>query len=434
MSNPTEETALLPTTNGASTSSPFDTALWSGSMVSTIFIVMQAIIIAFFIAGTTYSESEYSVKEYIAFRDIMAMLLLGFGYLMTFLQKYGMGAVGFTMMLSILSMELNIVVEFCVRLLYGEKGEDTAWPMPISMTTLIDSEFAAATLMITFGAIIGRASPLQMIIICISQSFFYAFNKVIVVLGLIGAEDVGGSMTIHMFGAYFGLAVSYAMGGPKDMGAEASMMPDKVSDIMALIGTTILWVYWPSFVGATETGEPNNEYHCVINTILSLMASTTVTFYLSQKFNHGKFDPVHIANSTLAGGVAIGSAARLNIGPGYATITGVLAGTASVCGYVYSSPILESKLGIFDTCGVGNLHGYPSLVGALLSVAFIALDSEADFSRDSMGSQMLRQLGGILSTLVISIVSGYGTGLFISTFKGGATPTFKDSVWWHLEY
>jgi ammonium transporter Rh len=341
-SNPTEETTLLSTTNGASVSSPFDAALWSGSMVSTIFVVMQAILIGFFIAGSTYLESEYSGEEYIAFRDIMAMLLLAFGYPMTFLKKYGMGAVGFTIMLSILSMELNIVVEFCVCLLYSEKGEDTAWPMPISMATLIDSEFAAATLMITFGAIIGRASPLQMIIICISQSFFYASNKVILVLGLIGAKDVGGSMTIHMFGAYFGLGVSYALGAPKDVGAEASMMPDKVSDIMALIGTTFLWVYWPSFVGATETGELNNEQHCVINTILSVMASTTVTFYLSQKFNHGKFDPVHIANSTLAGGVAIGSAARLNIGPGYAVVTGVLAGTASVYGYVYSPPMLES--------------------------------------------------------------------------------------------
>jgi ammonium transporter Rh len=243
-------------------------------------------------------------------------------------------------------------------------------------------------------------------------------------------------MTIHMFGAYFGLAASYAMGGSKDVGAEESMLPDKVSDVMALIGTMILWVFWPSFVGATETGELTNEHHCVINTILSLMASTTVTFYLSQKLNHGKFDPVHIANSTLAGGVAIGSVARLNIGPGYAVVTGFLAGTASVLGYVYSSPMLESKFGIFDTCGVGNLHGYPSLVGALLSAAFIALDSEADFLRYSMGSQMLRQLGGILSTLVISIASGYGTGTFISVskFKGEATPSFKDSVWWHLEY
>jgi hypothetical protein len=170
MPKPTETTTLLPTTSGVS--SAFDAALSSGSVVSTIFVVIQAILVAFFIAGTSYSESEYSVKEYIAFRDIMAMLLLGFGYLMSFLKTYGMGAVGFTMMLSVLSMELNIVVGLFVRFMYGKKCEDTAWPMPISMATFIDSEFAAATLMITFGAIIGRASPLQMIIICICQSFF----------------------------------------------------------------------------------------------------------------------------------------------------------------------------------------------------------------------------------------------------------------------
>ena len=100
--------------------------------------------------------------RYIAFRDIMAMLLLGFGFLMTFLKTYGLGAVGFTMMLSILSMELNCMVEWLVRMLYG----DVEMPMLVSMATLIDAEFAAATLMITFGAIIGRASPLQMMIIC----------------------------------------------------------------------------------------------------------------------------------------------------------------------------------------------------------------------------------------------------------------------------
>jgi ammonium transporter Rh len=81
-------------------------------------------------------------------------------------------------------------------------------------------------------------------------------------------------MTIHMFGAYFGLAVSYALGPlpPLDDSDphKHNASPNKVSDLLALVGTTILWVYWPSFVGATETGIPINEQHCVINTILAL--------------------------------------------------------------------------------------------------------------------------------------------------------------------
>ena len=54
---------------------------------------------------------------------------------------------------------------------------------------------------------------------------------------------------------------------------------------------------------------------CNAQAILSfaLMTLTTMDFYLSLKLTQGNNDPVHIANSTLAGGVAIGSIGCLNI-------------------------------------------------------------------------------------------------------------------------
>jgi ammonium transporter Rh len=191
----TETTTLLPgiASDDHITNSP---AMASSKLVTNIFVVVQIIMIPFFLFGTDYGSKDYSIKEYIAFRDIMAMLLLGFGYLMTFLKNYGLGAVGLTMMLSILSMQTNILVEYLLRVVKGEEGSDSSFPLQIDMGTMIDAEFSAATLMISFGALIGFASPLQMILICFSQAFFYAFNKVFLVLGYIGAEDVGGSMTI----------------------------------------------------------------------------------------------------------------------------------------------------------------------------------------------------------------------------------------------
>ena len=251
-------------------------------------------------------------------------------------------------------------------------------------------------------------------------------------------------MTIHMFGAYFGLALSYVLGEPIDEGHEETMEPDKESDLFALVGTTLLWVYWPSFVGATETSILENEKHCITNTILALLSSTTMTFYLSHKLTHSnKFDPVHVANSTLAGGVAIGSTGRLNIGPGAAIIVGMFAGVASVYGYVYSSPYLESKYKIYDTCGVGNLHGYPSIVGGILSIIYVTLDADAEFLHYNMFQQMIRQFLGIIITLVISITSGYGTGLLVTTklnednddeSESKMKKTYHDKVWWHTEY
>lgn len=437
----TEDTPLIPVSvetdeeEGADSASP---SLASFATVDVLLIALQALLVVFFVVCTEWTSEEYKYKEYIAFRDIMAMLLLGFGYLMTFLKSYGLGAVGFTMMLSVISMQVNIPMELFLRYLYSHGGDeeesddDTSLPLPIHMATLIDAQFSAATLLITFGALIGRATPLQMTVLALIEAFFYAFNKVFLVLGHIGAEDVGGSMTIHMFGAYFGLAVSAALGPPLSTHAAEA---DKVSDILAMIGTTILWVFWPSFVGATETGVPLNEIRCVGNTVLALLASTTATFYLSHKLGRGKIDPVHVANSTLAGGVAIGSSGRLNIGPGGAVFLGMCAGIASVCGYVYSSPFLESK-GIYDTCGVGNLHGWPSIVGGILSIFYVTMDPEAEFLAYGTSEQMVRQIGGIVATLAVSLLSGYFTGKLIKRLPGSDTSgeDYKDELWWEGEY
>jgi ammonium transporter Rh len=160
---------------------------------------LQVLLLALIFGCTTYPDdiaSGYSLGQYGIFRDIMVMLLLGFGYLMSFLRKYGLGAVGFTLMLTALSMQLNILVEILLR--YVDDSSAVEFPHPIQLTTLVDAEFAAATLLISFGAIIGRASPLQLIVLALMQSFFYAFNKVMLVYGAFKAEDVGGTITIHM--------------------------------------------------------------------------------------------------------------------------------------------------------------------------------------------------------------------------------------------
>jgi len=338
---------------------------------------------------------------------------------MTFLEKYGLSAVGLTLLLTALNMECNLVIE---GLLTGN--------LSISMDSLINAEFSAAALLISFGALIGRATPLQMCLIAIAESLFYALNKIVFVFGIFNAEDVGGTLTIHMFGAFFGLAASYAL-GPHEKESASNNAASRVSDVFSLVGTTLLWVYWPSFVGATESGVDVNEMHCLINTIMSLIGSTGAAFYLSQYLNNGKFDAVHIQNSTLAGGVAIGATARLAMGPGVAFIVGLAAGSVSVLGYFYSSPYLEGKFGLYDTCGVANLHGYPSVLGGLLSIIFVFFDSNADFLEYGMGTQSVIQALAVAATIVSAIVSGYITGkmVLVNPASFANVPDYEDAVW-----
>jgi ammonium transporter Rh len=57
--------------------------------------------------------------------------------------------------------------------------------------------------------------------------------------------DAGGSATIHAFGGYFGLAVSFVLG--RSLISVKQPHTTYISNIFALIGTFFLWLFWPSF-------------------------------------------------------------------------------------------------------------------------------------------------------------------------------------------
>ena len=92
----------------------------------------------------------------------------------------------------------------------------------------------------------------------------------------------------------------------------------------------------PSFNGALASDPSlpasSAQFHCVMNTVLSLIGACLSAFALSAAY-HGKLDMVHIQNSTLAGGVAIGSAANMNMAPAAALGVGMVAGAISVLGF-----------------------------------------------------------------------------------------------------
>ena len=69
-------------------------------------------------------------------------------------------------------------------------------------------------------------------------------------------------------------------------------------------------------------------------------------------------------------------------------MTGLLVGIVSTLCFQYLSPSLEEKCGIYDTCGVHNLHGVPGVLGAIVS----AIGAAAYNSSNTI------DLGGVTST------------------------------------
>merc|ERR1711871_1562516 len=264
------------------------------------------------------AESELQMTgRYGHFQDVNVMIFIGFGFLMTFLKKYGMSALSLNMMVAVFAIQWHILVNGLVHKIF-DGSTDTK--ITIGITQFITGDFAAAVILITFGALIGKVTWLQMMIITFFEIIFFSLNENIN-LKYFKTADVGGSVTVHMFGAYFGLACSMVL-SPTVEDEEDGTVPDDpdgneastpTSDMFAMIGTLFLFMYWPSFNSALA---PDTEQQrTVVNTLLSITASGASTFIASYYFRGAKLNMVDIQNATLAGGVAVGTSANM-IAPG----------------------------------------------------------------------------------------------------------------------
>ncbi len=75
-------------------------------------LVFQALmIILYFIFVETVITMENFTDIYQMYIGILIMVAFGFGYLYTFMKRYGMGAVGFSFLITIIALEWGVITE-----------------------------------------------------------------------------------------------------------------------------------------------------------------------------------------------------------------------------------------------------------------------------------------------------------------------------------
>ena len=349
-------------------------------------------------------SSVIDEQQYNKVIHIMAMLLIGFGFLMVFVRKYGRSALTATFLLVSIVLPIYYLIHST-----GIVGEGTS-----EIKAMILAEFAAASLLITAGAVLGRLKMPQYLLLGMLFVPFYMLNEWILFnegFGLIAkgaVVDVGGSISIHAFGAIFGLGVALTMTSKQDF--EKIIESDATSDRYSILGSMVLWVFWPSFCAALVT--PSEMPHTITNVIFALCGSTLATYIVSVGLRK-KINIADIANATLAGGVAIGSAcvAASHI---QAIFIGVIAGAVSTFGFAVIQHRQQKLMKIIDTCGVTNLHGLPGLIGGFFVMPIVLMKN--------MNGHLL----GILITIVIAIVAGFITGKVLP-IMGRKTDAYEDA-------
>jgi ammonium transporter Rh len=377
-----------------------------------ILLFPLAVILLLLCSHNSYGQETSSVnitsfldeQHYNRAINIMAMLLIGFGFLMVFVRKYGRSALTATFLLTSISLPIYFMIKGSN--VFGEETDE--------ITKMILAEFGAASLLIAAGAVLGRLKMPQYLLLGLLFIPFYMLNEWIVLdngFGLIpkgSVLDTGGSIVIHAFGAIFGLGVALTMTTKQEF--EKTIEADATSDRYSMLGSMMLWIFWPSFCAALVT--PQEMPHTVVNVILALCGSTLATYLFSVSLRK-KISIADIANAALAGGVAIGSTCVIAT-HSMAIIIGILAGGLSTFGFAIIQSRQQKWMKLIDTCGVTNLHGLPGLFGGLAALPLI------------QGINITNQLLGIVVTIVVAFLAGIFTGKILPIF-GRKKEAYEDA-------
>ncbi|XP_017271284.1 rh50-like protein [Kryptolebias marmoratus] len=398
----------------------------------------------------TDSMQNSLYRDYPYFADVQVMIFIGFGCLLAFFRFYGFSGMVFNFLTATFAIQWAVLIQGFFQFYHGGK-------IHLGVINLLNAEFACAVVLISFGAVLGKTGPVQLLVMALLEIPVFSLTEW-AVLKYIRINDAGGTILIHLFACYFGLGVTFVLYRPSLNNGHPKETTSYHSDILSVMGTLFLWVFWPSFNSAL-TFKGDDQHRAILHTFIGLSSSTITAFALSAMFNkRGKLTMADVQNVTLAGGVTVGASVDMMISPVAAYALGVMGCTACFFGYKYLTPFLAQRMRIQDQCGIHNLHGLTGLISSTAGICAILLASEETYGPSlyqifshrappegdpkllelreqipglkpglgrSAQEQALYQVGAVFATIAASAVGGMLTGL-VMKLPFMASPSDED--------
>ena len=389
------------------------------------------------------------------FKDVHLMIFIGFGLLYTALKDHQWSSIGIILFIGTISFEISFIwnhiwdnafrysLDFDIP--ESNNNNSTNWEKKdLNFDTLTKIDYFTGSVFVSLGALIGKLSMCQYVIISLYETFFSSLNYYIC-FKLMGGIDNGGSLYIHTFGAIFGIAVSISAFCTKKEYKKISYNPhltsDYYSNIFSLIGSLFLWLFFPSFNTSfiqslsTEKVKQILRYRGIINTYLSMIGSVISVFVVSPIVSNGKIKMEHLLNSSFVGGIIIGGCCTICSSSWASILIGFIGGSISVLGFWFFKKKLK-ELKLEDTFGILYTFGIPGILGGFLNSIFMAslertfkstyfLKTYFNFKlkpeNNNVGRDIGYQIGIEIAIIFITIglagFSGLTIGLIIRTTK-----------------
>ena len=400
-----------------------------------------------------YGAKTIIERKYTLFQDINIMIFLGFGFLRSFLKHHSWTSIGITFLAGVLSFEFGLFTLICWGSIFNLNWENGIF----NFNSLLDACYCSATIVISLGAVLGKLSLPQYLIMIFIETIFSTLNYILLRLKM-KIIDVGGALTVHLFGAMFGgtfSLVSFVTKNERErIRTSLHLGSNYNSNIFALFGVLILIAYWPSFNISLIKNEID-KYKGVINTYLAILGSIVGTFCISPFCNLGKIKIKDILNSSFCGGIIVAGCCHIIEQFWASIIIGVISGGITT----YLSNNLSDRLkrkGYHDTSDIIYYHGIPGFLGGIITTIFVGnLDENNEkknilynfvgnimnydiFEKEDSGERNISEYAGvhfcaIFISMIIGIASGFFAGFIIKFCNCNiAIRYFNDSEYFDI--
>jgi Amt family ammonium transporter len=354
-------------------------------MSTALVLLMTPAGLALFYAGMTRSKNALNTFSMVMGAFVVAFLVwIIAGYSIAFGTNES-------------AMLQNVFGGFGNLMLDGIKWTDLSGTYPTFVFIAFQGTFAAITIAIASGSVIGRLKfSTWMIIVVLWGLVVYAPITHMVwggdgaYLFDAGALDFAGGTVVHMNGGLAGLVLAILVG--KRAGYNKTAMKP-FSIILTAVGAALLWFGWYGFNGGSAFGANAIAGLAVLTTTIATAAGA-VTWMLIEWFVYKKPTLLGIASGIIAGLVAITPAAGF-VSVSGSLIIGVVGSIVAFFGVVK----LKKVFGYDDSLDAFGIHFLAGLWGAL-AVAFLAIND-----KDLLWDGPLKESGDRMGQFMVQVES-----------------------------
>ncbi|TNM95654.1 hypothetical protein fugu_016737 [Takifugu bimaculatus] len=252
------------------------------------------------------THTDLTRDFYATFQDVQVIVFLGFGFLGSFLVRYGFSSIGFNLLVAAVATQWAIVLNGMESWYYRGKP------------------------------VLGKTNPVQLTLAALLEVTGFILNEWLL-RSLLRVQLLNSIMQLHIFGPFFGLALTWILdwkGCEKQFEKEKSAYK---SGLFSMLGSVFIWMFWPSFNSIlVDDRTPVRALEAVLSTYLALAASAVTAAAVTVLSNpKGALNLIQMHSCIHAGGVAIGVCLTAVRHPWEAMTVGYSAAVLSTAGFRY---------------------------------------------------------------------------------------------------